>query len=305
MLAYVIKRTALALAAVFTVSIISFGLVRMSGDVALALAGEGATEADIQILNKQHKLDRPFHIQYFDWISSAMQGDFGESLYLQRPVSEVLVEKLPTTMKLGTLSLMFALVLSIPLGVLAAFRPNSTFDRLCLLIAVVGQAIPTFWFSLLLMVVFGVMLRWLPVSGSETWAHFVMPAVALGYYATPAIMRLTRAGMMEALASDYIRTAIAKGMATRIVLFKHALRNAVIPIVSLAAVQLGFMLGGSVIIESIFSIHGLGQLALLSIERSDIPVIQGIVLLLAVIYVALTLFADLLNGFLDPRIRIN
>jgi peptide/nickel transport system permease protein len=205
---------------------------------------------------------------------------------------------------LGALALSFALVLSIPLGVVAALKPNSWLDRLTLTIAVVGQAMPSFWFALLLIMLFGLTLRWLPISGSETWAHFVMPAVALGYYATPGIMRLTRAGMLEVLASDYIRTARAKGLRAPSVLFKHALRNAVIPVVALAAVQLGFMLGGSVVIETIFALHGLGYLAWESILHNDFPVVQAIVLLISLVYILLTFIADMMNAWLDPRIRI-
>jgi peptide/nickel transport system permease protein len=189
--------------------------------------------------------------------------------------------------------------------VLAALRPNTWLDRLALTLSVLGQALPTFWFALMMIILFGVMLRWLPITGSDTWAHFVMPAIALGYYATPAIMRLTRTGMLDVLASDYIRTARAKGLRTGTVLFKHALRNAIIPVVSLAAVQFGFMLGGSIIIETIFALHGLGFLAWESITRSDIAVVQAIVLILACFYIVLTLLADLLNAFLDPRIRVS
>jgi len=195
------------------------------------------------------------------------------------------------------------MILSIPLGVLASVRPNSWIDRIALTISVMGQAMPAFWFGLIMIIVFGVYLRWLPISGSDTWAHFVMPSIALGYYATPAIMRLVRSGMLEVLASDHIRTARAKGLRWPKILFKHALRNAIIPVVSVAAVQLGFMLGGSIVIESVFAFNGLGSLAWVSIARSDLPVIQAIVLLLATIFVFLTFISDLLNAFLDPRIR--
>jgi peptide/nickel transport system permease protein len=167
-----------------------------------------------------------------------------------------------------------------------------------------GQAMPSFWFGLIMIIFFGVYLRWLPISGSGSWAHFVMPTIALGYYATPAFMRLTRSGMLEVLASDHIRTARAKGLRWPKILYKHALRNAIIPVVALAAVQLGFMLGGSIVIESVFAIHGIGYLAWQSIGRSDLPVVQAIVLLLSIIYVFLTFLSDLLNAFLDPRIRV-
>jgi len=304
MLFYAVKRLGLAILVAISVSVIAFGLVRLSGDVATAIAGESATQADIEAVRVKYGLDRPLPVQYFEWLGNIARGDLGESLYFQVPTKDVILERLPITLTLGFLALCFAIFVGVPLGVTAALRPNSWLDRVCLAIAVLGQAMPTFWFALLMMLFFGVTLHWLPISGTETWAHFVMPSIALGYYATPAIMRLTRAGMLDVLSSDYVRTARAKGLDTHSVLLKHALRNAAIPVVSLAAVQLGFMLGGSIIIESIFAMHGVGQLALLSVERADFPVVQGIVLILAVIYILLTLFADLLNGWLDPRIRL-
>ena len=194
--------------------------------------------------------------------------------------------------------------MSLPLGVLAAVYRNSWIDRLCLALAVLGQALPNFFFALLLIMVFSITLRWLPVSGSGTWQHFVMPTIALGYYAAPAFMRLIRAGMIEVLEADYIRTARAKGLPSLKVIFKHALRNAVVPVVALAAVQLGFLLGGSVVVETIFALDGLGYLAYQSITFKDFTVMQNIVLLLSVIYVVLTLAADVANAWLDPRIRV-
>jgi peptide/nickel transport system permease protein len=200
--------------------------------------------------------------------------------------------------------LVFALLLSIPLGVLAAVRPNTLVDRIALSLSVVGQALPSFWFALILIYWLGIQWRLLPITGTDSWLNFIMPAVALGYYITPAIMRLTRAGMLEVLSSDYIRTARAKGLRSTSILFKHALRNAIIPVVSLAAVQFGFMLGGSIVIETIFSINGLGFLAWESIQRADLPMMQAIVLVLACFYIVLTFLADMLNVFLDPRIRV-
>jgi peptide/nickel transport system permease protein len=184
-------------------------------------------------------------------------------------------------------------------------RPNSWLDRICLALAVVGQAMPSFWLALVLIIVFGLQLRWLPISGTGTWQHFVLPAVVLGYSATPALMRLTRTGMMEVLSSDYIRSARAKGLRWPEIVWVHALRNAMIPVVSLAAVQLGFMLGGSVIVEAVFALHGVGHLAYISISRADFPVVQGIVLVFCGIFVVLTLLGDLLNAVLDPRIRLS
>ena len=304
MLAYAVKRLLLALGVAVAVSIVTFLLLRTSGDVATAIAGPSATSADIEHVRKQYGLDRPLILQYGEWAAAALTGDFGQSFYFKSSVSGIVRDRMAVTMILGGCALGFALALSIPLGVLAALRPNTWLDRIALTLAVLGQALPTFWFALMMIILFGVMLRWLPITGSATWKHFVMPSIALGYYATPAIMRLTRTGMLDVLASDYIRTARAKGLRTGTVLFKHALRNAIIPVVSLAAVQFGFMLGGSIVIETIFALHGLGFLAWESITRSDIAVVQAVVLVLSLFFILLTLLADLLNAFLDPRIRV-
>ena len=305
MLAYCAKRTIVALLVALTVSVISFALLHLSGDLAQALAGPSATAADVAQVRAAYGLDRPIVVQYADWIVRAVRGDFGESFFLKVPVGELIADRLPVTLTLGICALAFALALSLPLGVAAAVRPNSWLDRLALGLSVLGQALPSFWFALILIILFGLKLRWLPVSGSSTWQHFVLPAIALGYYAAPAFMRLTRAGMIEVLASDYIRTARAKGLRTGSVLFKHALRNAIIPVVAVAAVQFGFMLGGSIVIESVFSLHGVGYLGWEAISRADFPVVQAIVLILACIYVVLTLLADMLSAVLDPRIRVH
>jgi peptide/nickel transport system permease protein len=304
MLIYTLKRLGVAVLVMFTVSLISFMLTRVSGDPAIALAGEGANQEEIEFVRIQYGFDRPLIIQYVEWIGRALSGDLGESPYLKQPVTEMIRERIGVTMTLGVCALMFAVILAIPLGILAAIRPNTWIDRIALSLSVLGQAMPSFWFGLIMIIFFGVYLRWLPISGSDTPRHFVMPIIALGYYATPAFMRLTRSGMLEVLASDHIRTARAKGLKWGKILFKHALRNAIIPVVALAAVQLGFMLGGSFIIESVFALHGIGYLALVSISRSDLPVVQALVLLLAVIYVVLTFIGDILNAFIDPRIRV-
>ena len=304
MLAYAVKRLLLALGVAVAVSIVTFMLLRTSGDVATAIAGPSATSADIEHVRKRYGLDRPLILQYGEWAAAALTGDFGPSFYFKSSVSGIVRDRMAVTMILGGCALGFALALSIPLGVLAALRPNTWLDRIALTLAVLGQALPTFWFALMMIILFGVMLRWLPITGSASWKHFVMPSIALGYYATPAIMRLTRTGMLDVLASDYIRTARAKGLRTGTVLFKHALRNAAMPVVSIAAVQLGFMLGGSIVIETIFALHGLGFLAWESITRSDISVVQAVVLVLSLFFILLTLLADLLNAFLDPRIRV-
>jgi peptide/nickel transport system permease protein len=302
--AYVLKRLGLAILVALAVSMIAFLLLRLSGDPAIAIAGEGARQADIELIRQTYGFDRPLPIQYLDWLGKSIRGDFGDSIYFKTPAAPLIFAKLQTTLLLGFLALAFALAISVPLGVLAAIYRNSWLDRLCLAVAVVGQALPNFFFALLLIMLFSISLRWLPVSGSDSWLHFVMPTIALGYYVAPAFMRLIRAGMIEVLEADYIRTARAKGLPASTVIFKHALRNAVVPVVALAAVQLGFLLGGSVVVETIFALDGLGYLAYQSITYKDFPVMQTIVLLLSVIYVVLTLASDIANAWLDPRIRV-
>ena len=230
----------------------------------------------------------------------AVQGDFGQSHYLKKPVAEVIFERLPTTMLLGVCALAFALTLSIPLGVLAAIRPNSLIDRVALTIAVVGQAMPSFWFALTLMLWFGIYWRLLPITGTAVlgeFRHAVDRARLLHHPGGDAPDPGRHDGGAVA---DYIRTARAKGLRPMTVLFKHALRNAIIPVVSLAAVQFGFMLGGSIVIETIFAINGLGFLAWESIQRADLPMMQAIVLVLSIFYIVLTFLADMLNAWLDP-----
>lgn len=304
MLYYTLKRLSLAILVAITVSFVTFMLLRLSGDPAMALAGENATPKEIEVIRHQYGLDSPIIIQYVNWARRALRGDFGVSPYFNQPVEKIIGGRLGITMTLGGCALAFAICLAVPMGVLASIRPNTWIDRVALTISVLGQAMPSFFFGLILIIIFGVMLRWLPISGSSTWRHFILPAIALGYYATPAIMRLTRSGMLEVLASDYIRTARAKGLKAGVILFKHALRNAIIPVVSLLAVQFGFMLGGSLVIETIFAINGVGFLGYESISRTDLPMVQAIVLLVSMFYVVLTFFSDLLNAFLDPRIRV-
>jgi peptide/nickel transport system permease protein len=303
MLKYIGKRIVLAFLVAIAVSFISFMILNLSGDPAMALAGADAGPEEIRFIREKYGLDRPILIQYFEWVGRALRGNFGESPYFKQPVEDIIGDRLGVTLTLGCCAFAFAICLAIPLGVIAAIRPNTWIDRTALTISVFGQALPNFFFGLVMIIFFGVTLRWLPISGDDTWKHFIMPAIALGYYASPALMRLTRTGMMEVLASDYIRTAKAKGLKAGRVLFKHALRNAIIPVVSLAFVLFGYMLGGAFIIEYVFAINGIGFLAVRSIQRADLPVVQSIVLLLAVIYVIMTLFADIINAYLDPRIR--
>ena len=303
MLQFLARRLIVALLVAATVMTLAFILTRLSGDLAISIAGPNATAADIEAVRKAYGLDRPVLNQFFDWVGRAATGDLGKSYFFQTNVSTLIAERMPVTLTLGLTGLSIALLVSLPMGILAAVRENTGFDRAVQMVALIGQAMPSFWLGLILMITFGLSLGWLPISGTGSWEHFVMPGIVLAFSAIPALTRLTRAGMIQAMGSDYIRTARAKGLSRASILLKHALRNAAIPVVAIAAVQLGFMLGGSIVIEQVFALHGVGFLAWESIAKNDFPVVQAVVLVLAVIYVALTMVADLMNAVLDPRLR--
>lgn len=303
MVRYLVRQFLLSLAVMVAVSIVGFVLLRASGDLALRIAGAEALAEDVERMRVAYGLDRSLVVQYFDWAWKALHGDLGRSLFFPEEVSTLIAQRLPITLGLGALGLGVAILIGLPLGTLSALRPNGLLDRLVLAISVLGQAMPPFWLGLLLIIVFGLMLNVLPVSGSDTWRHLVLPTAVLAVATMPTIMRLTRSGMIDALRADYIRTARAKGLNPASVIVKHALRNALIPVVAISAVQLGALVGGSVVLETIFGIQGLGYLAWESINRADFPVVQANVLVLGVIYCILTFVSDMLHAFLDPRLR--
>ena len=303
MLRFALRRLIVALLVALTVMVLSFMLTRVSGDLAISIAGASATQQDVEIIRHAYGLDRPPPVQFLDWIGRAAIGDFGESFFFKARTADLIAERMPITLTLGLTGLALALLVSIPLGILAAVRENTWVDRLVQVVAMIGQAMPSFWLGLILMITLGLQLGWLPISGTGGPEYYVMPGIVLAFSAIPALTRLTRSGMIQALGSDYIRTARAKGLSRLSILGKHALRNAAIPVVSIAAVQLGFMLGGSIVIETVFALHGVGFLAWESISKNDFPVVQAVVLVLALIYIGLTLLADLLNAVLDPRLR--
>ena len=303
MMVFLLRRFLVAVMVALTVMTLAFMLTRLSGDLAISIAGANATQTDVEIIRKAYGLDRPVVVQFWSWISRAVVGDFGESYFFKERVADLIAKRLPITVTLGLCGLGLALLVSIPLGIVAAINENTWIDRTVTIFSMIGQAIPSFWLGLILMVGLGLHLGLLPISGTGSWQHYVMPSVVLAFTGIPALTRLTRSGMIEAMASDYIRTARAKGLSRPSIIGKHALRNAAIPVVSIAAVQLGFMLGGSIVIETVFALHGVGYLAWESIGKNDFPIVQAVVFVLAVIYVGLTLLADLLNALLDPRLR--
>ena len=305
MIQFVVRRALLALLVLLTVLTISFALTRLSGDVAISMAGPAASQEDVETIRKAYGLDRPLPVQFVSWVADAASGNLGRSYLYHAPVAELIAARLPITLTLGLTGLVIALLTAIPLGITAAMNEGSLLDRAIMMVAVIGQAMPSFWLGLTLAIWVGLKLQLLPISGVETWDGYVLPGIVLAFSAIPALMRLTRSGMVDALASDYIRTARAKGLSRASIVLRHALRNAAMPVVAVAAVQLGFMLGGSIVIEAVFSLNGVGYLAWESIAKNDFPVVQSVVLFLATIYIVLTLLADLLNALLDPRLRIS
>lgn len=304
MLKYILQRGLLAIAVAFSVSLATFFLLNIATDPAYAIAGEDAEIEVVEQIRETYGLNRPIAVRYFDWLGGVMQGDFGESYYWKKPVAELVIDRAPTTIKLALSALFVTIIVAIPLGALAALNPNSWTDRFALGVAVSAQAVPNFWLGLIMIIVFAVTFPIFPVSGDSTWQHFVLPAFVLGASSVPAVMRLTRTGLIDVMESDYIRTARSKGYRGTALLTRHAMRNALLPVVSVLAVQLGQKFGGSVITESIFAINGLGRLALESILGSDIPTVQMLIFVFAIIFVAMNLLADILNAALDPRIRI-
>lgn len=287
-----------------SVSLLTFALLHFSIDPAIAIAGEDATSEDIELLRIAYGYDRPLWIQFGEWFLKALKGDFGVSPYFGLPVQTLILDRMSVTFTLGALSVLFAIVFGVSLGVIAAISPNTWIDRISLTVGVFGQAIPNFWFSLLLIIIFAVQLQLVPVSGSESAASYVLPTIVLGTNAIPPIMRLTRTGMLDTLSADYIRTAWAKGLSPGSVFFKHALRNAIIPVVAVSAIQAAHLLGGSIVVESVFALHGLGMLAYESILRSDIPTMQAVILIFSVFFIGFSALSDILNAYFDPRIRI-
>jgi len=304
MLNYALQRAAVGLAVALTISIVTFLLLNAAVDPAQAIAGEEASQQQVEQIRQQLGLDQPLPYQYWAWLSGVLQGDFGESYLFRQDVGQLILSRAPITITLALSAVFVTIIVAVPLGMAAAMRPNSLLDRFALTFAVTAQAVPNFWLGLILIVLLAVTFPIFPVSGDETWAHFVLPALVLGLSSVPAVMRLTRAGLIEVMSSDFIRTARAKGFMLWGLLVRHALRNALLPVVSVLAVQLGAKLGGSVITEAVFAMNGLGRLAVESILGADIPTLQMLIFIFAMTFIVMTFLADLLNAWLDPRVKL-
>ena len=304
MLGFLASRILLAISVAISLSVVTFFLLNAAVDPAQAVAGEEANFLEIEQVRLQYGFDKPLLERYFEWTKGVLSGDFGDSYYWNKPVFQLIVERSPETITLALMSLFVTIIISFSLGITAAMRPNSFIDRFALAVAVSAQAIPNFWLGLVFILVLAVTFPIFPVSGDKTYYHFILPAFVLGASSVPAVMRLIRTGLLEVLEADYIRTAKASGFYGFQLVVQHALRNAILPVVSVLAVQLGHKFGGSVITESVFAINGLGRLALESILGADIPTVQMLVFIFAFTFLALNLLADILNAILDPRLRV-
>jgi len=301
---YLLVRLAEALVAVWGVATIVFVASRLSGDPAVLMLPIGATEQQLAEFRTLMGFDRPIAVQYLDFLLAALQGDFGTSFQHHRPAFDVVLERLPYTALLATTALVLGTLLGALGGFVAALKPGSLVEVLAMGIALLGQATPVFWLGIMLVLLFSVQLGWLPTSGAGSLAHLVLPAVTLAAFTSAAIARLLRSSMLEVLRQDYVRTAWAKGLRPRLVLLRHAARNALIPVITMLGILAGELLGGAVVIETIFAWPGVGRVIYQAIESKDFTVLQAGITLVALIFVLVNLGVDLLYAVLDPRIRL-
>jgi ABC-type dipeptide/oligopeptide/nickel transport system permease component len=302
MLPYLLKRLWHTVFVVVGISVISFFFIHLSGDPVMLMLPGDASHAEIEALREQMGFNDPLYEQYLRFAWQALRGKFGNSLYYKVPAMELILERLPASLELAVAAMLFALVVAVPVGIISAVRRGSLLDMGSMLGALFGLSMPHFWLGIMMILLFSVELGWLPTSGRGSLAQLVMPSIALGLSLTAMFARLTRSVMLEVLSLDYIRTARSKGLKEWIVISKHALKNALIPIVTVAGMQFGFLLGGTVIIETVFAWPGVGRLVIQAIFNRDYPLVQSIVLVLALIFVAVNFLVDMLYMYLDPQI---
>jgi len=304
MIQYILKRLAMLIPVLLGVTVVSFSLLHVvPGDPAVLLAGEDANPEFIEAVRKEYGFDQPLYIQYFRFISHAVQGDFGISIRNREPVVNLLFQRFAFTVQLSFLSILIAAFIGLIAGVVSATRQYSIFDNLSMMGALFGISMPIFWLGLLLMLVFSVTLRWFPAGGSGGLKYLILPAIALGAASAAVIARMTRASMLEVIRQDYIRTARANGLREWVVIYKHALKNAMIPVITVFGLEFGYMLGGAVLTETVFSLPGVGRLMVEGIFQRDYPVVQGAMLLVATTFVLVNLLTDIAYAFFDPKIR--
>jgi peptide/nickel transport system permease protein len=310
---YIIRRLIQALFLVWGCATLVFFMVRLiPGDPVVQMLGPEYTPEAAEAIRVKLGLDEPFHIQYLRWFGNVLTGDLGGSIATGETVADIITTGLPKTLSLATLSFLIATAIAVPAGIVAALRRNTVFDYVASVVAFVGVSMPSFWFGILLILVFAVQLRWLPAigyadpteDGVVAWLErLILPSLAIGAAYSAILMRFVRAGLLEVLSSDYVRTARAKGVREHAVVLRHAMRNALIPVVTVMGIQLALLLSGTVVVETVFSIRGIGRILVAAIFDRDYPIVQGVILLIAVIFVMANLLVDIVYTFLDPRIR--
>lgn len=302
----VVRRLYQAIFVLLGTTLIVFVLLHMtSGDIARSLLPEWSTEEQIAQFEEKLGLHLPVHEQYLRWLGGVVRGDFGNSFQTGLPAMDIIIERLPATFQLALLAQAIAILVAFPLGIVAALRRGSIWDRLSMGFALLGQSMPHFWLGLMLILLVSVRAGWLPVSGRDTPASIILPAITLATGPIAILSRLVRSGMIEVMEHDYVRTARAKGLSERLVLTQHALRNALLPLITIIGLEIGALLNGSVVVEAVFAWPGVGRLLVESLQRRDIPVVEAGVLLVAVIYIFLNLIVDVLYGWIDPRVRFS
>ena len=300
---YTVKRLIQSIVVVLAVSTLAFVILRGVGDPARLLLSPEGTREDLSTLRRVLGLDVPLYVQYVRFLGGIVRGDFGTSFTFGLPAFELVLQRMPATLLLTGAALAIAVPMGLVLGIISAVKQNTVYDNLATTLAVLGRATPNFWLAIMLILLFGVILRWLPPSGYGSLSHLIMPAIALGTGLAATIARLTRSSMLEVIRQDYVRTARAKGLRERNVLFRHAFRNALIPVITVVGLQTGTLLGGAIITETIFAWPGAGRLLVQSIYNYDYPVVQTSVFIIAATFVLINLVIDLLYGSIDPRIR--
>ena len=301
---YIAKRVGYALISLVILSLIIFLLVRLTGDPTVLLVEPGASQADLDAMRKQFGLDEPIWVQYGQFVWSLVRGDLGNSFYYRMPVLDLYVSRLPSSLMLAGAAMAFSLVIGIPTGIVAAVRVNRWWDSAGKIFALLGLSLPSFWVGLLLILFFSVYLGWLPSSGSGSVLHLLMPAFALGWYFAAAHMRLTRSSMLDVLGSEYVKLARLKGLPEALVISKHAFKNALIPVLTLAGINLVIMVNVAVVVETVFAWPGIGRLLYEGIAFRDFPVVQATVILNGAMVVIVSLLVDILYAVIDPRIRL-
>ncbi|GED63144.1 nickel ABC transporter permease [Lysinibacillus fusiformis] len=303
---FILKRLAQIIPVTLGVTLVVFLIMQMiPGDPAIILAGEGASQETVNELRENLGLNKPLATQYTDYIKNLLQGDMGHSLKNNQPVFEEITARLPITIELAFYSILITIVLGLIAGIISAIRPYSFMDVGLMIVALLGISLPSFWLGILLMYVFSVQLHWLPVAGWDSAKHIILPAVTLGAGGAAIVARMTRSSMLEVVNQDYIRTAKAKGLKGYIIILKHALRNALIPVITVVGLQFGSLLGGTVLVESVFAVNGLGRMIVDAIRTRDIPIVQGGVLVASLIFVFINLFVDILYRIFNKRMDLN